>query len=104
VHAYCLETESGQADAHARDFSPAVGIPEESATGTASGALGAHMVANRLGRVTNGPGPHTMLFEQGHILGRPSSIHVEVDGAPGHPAAVRVGGQAVTVLEGRLRF
>jgi trans-2,3-dihydro-3-hydroxyanthranilate isomerase len=104
VHAYCLETESDKADAHARDFSPAVGIPEESATGTASGAMGAHMVANRLGKANSGTGPFTMLFEQGHILGRPSTIHVEVDGEPGHPAAVRVGGLAVTVLEGWLRI
>lgn len=30
-----------------RDFAPAVGIPEESATGTASGALGAYLVARQ---------------------------------------------------------
>ncbi len=104
VHAFTLETESPKADAHARDFSPAVGIPEESATGTASGAMGAYMAANRLGRASAGPGPYTLLFEQGHILGRPSSINVEVDGEEGHPSAVRVGGRAVTVLEGVLRF
>lgn len=104
VHAFCLETESPEADAHARDFSPAVGIPEEAATGTASGAMGAFMAANRLGRAGAGPGPHTMLFEQGHILGRPSSIYVEVECADGHPTGVRVGGRAVTVLEGILRL
>jgi trans-2,3-dihydro-3-hydroxyanthranilate isomerase len=105
VHAFCLETESVKSDAHARDFSPAVGIPEEAATGTASGAMGAHIVANRLGPANRtGHGPYFMSFEQGHILARPSTIHVEVDGEAGHPSAVRVGGRAVTVLEGVLRF
>jgi predicted PhzF superfamily epimerase YddE/YHI9 len=45
-----------------------------------------------------------MRFEQGHILGRPSVIYVEVEGVAGKPSGVRVGGRAVTVLEGTLVF
>lgn len=49
-------------DAVCRDFAPAVGIPEEAATGTASGALGAYLVAHGVlpgvgSRV--GPGPES---------------------------------------------
>jgi predicted PhzF superfamily epimerase YddE/YHI9 len=36
---------------------------------------------------------------QGAEVGRPSTIAVEVGGAPGRPSDVRVGGHAVLVLE-----
>ena len=37
-------------------------------------------------------------------MGRPSSIHVEVERDGGQPSLVRVGGQAVEVAEGVLRI
>jgi len=104
VHAFTLETEEPAAYAHARDFSPVVGIPEEAATGTASGALAAYLVANRLVPERPAAGFWSLLFEQGHSLGRPSAIEVEVEGQIGRPAAVRVGGRAVVVLEGTIAW
>ncbi len=96
IHAFARETISSAATAHARMFAPAVGIPEESATGTAGGCLGAYLVLN--GYVAPGT---PMLLEQGHILGRPSSIHVEVAPA-GAYFEVHVGGRAVTTLRGQM--
>jgi len=104
VHAFTTETVDPSATAHARDFSPAVGVPEEAATGTASGAMGAYLVANGLAGPSQAGAPFRMTFEQGHILGRPSTIYVEVGDDAGKPGAVRVGGRAVTVLEGLLSF
>jgi len=112
VHPFTLEAESPQATAQARDFAPTVGIPEESATGTANGALGAYLVLNGLAPVPpDGTRTVRMMMEQGYTLGRPSQIEVEVDqdrpddsGGRWTPAAaiagVRVGGQAVTILRG----
>jgi predicted PhzF superfamily epimerase YddE/YHI9 len=37
-------------------------------------------------------------------MGRPSAIHVEVDADDSGPSEVRVGGRAVEVAEGSLRF
>ena len=91
THLYCRETERPDSTLHTRDFSPAAGVPEDPHTGTASGALGAFLV--HAGVLA--PGRH--LFEQGWTVGRPGLIHVEV--ATG-AAAVRVGGGAVTVLDG----
>lgn len=102
IHAFTLDVEEpGQGHtAQCRDFSPLVGIPEESATGTASGATAAYMVAKRL--VPAAGETVRMVLEQGYSMGKPSQIAVEVDVAGGEPAAVRVGGQAVAIKEGTL--
>ncbi len=105
VHCFSMETMDPAATVHCRDFSPAVGVPEESATGTASGATGAYLIMNGLVPIQ---GPVTRIIcEQGHILGRPSSIHVEVTTEdPENPASVngvRVGGSAVTVIRGKIK-
>lgn len=98
VHCFSLETLDPTSTVHCRDFSPSVGVPEESATGTASGATGAYLVLNRLIEVTE---PVTKIIcEQGHILRRPSLIHVEVATHEGEITSVRVGGSAVTVIKG----
>lgn len=89
------------ATVHARMFAPTMGIAEDPATGSASGALGAYLV--RRGLVRAEPTAH-ILVEQGYEMGRPSSIHVEVDTDEQGPTEVRVGGQAVEVAEGKLRF
>ncbi|MEW6724115.1 MAG: PhzF family phenazine biosynthesis protein [Bacillota bacterium] len=100
IHAFALDpVEKGHA-VNCRDFAPAVGIPEESATGTANGALGAYLVENRLIKAT--PPTTRFVSEQGDAMGRPSRITVEVDGAPGKITAVRAGGRAVVVEENKL--
>ena len=87
---------------HARMFAPTLGIPEDPASGSASGALGAYLV--RHGVMEARPTTH-LIVEQGYEMGRPSTIYVEVDeGADGSPGGVRVGGQAVEVAEGILKF
>ena len=40
--------------------------------------------------------------EQGHIMGRPGIVEVEVEGAGDEPTAVRIAGSAVTVLRGTI--
>ncbi|MEX0974586.1 MAG: PhzF family phenazine biosynthesis protein [Bacillota bacterium] len=100
VHCFSLETLDPAATVHCRDFSPAVGVPEESATGTASGATGGYLVLNRLVPVKE---PVTKIVcEQGHILKRPSIIHVEVESHGGQVTNVRVGGSAVTAIKGKV--
>jgi len=102
VHAFsALEAAPGSGRATCRDFSPAVGVPEEAATGTASGALGAYLAFNRAFGAAAGGAFH-LTCEQGANLGRPSLISVEVTGPAGAPEVVRVGGCAVTVLRGTM--
>ncbi len=100
-HCFSLETLDPAATVHCRDFSPAVGVPEESATGTASGATGGYLVLNKLVPVKE---PVTRIVcEQGYVLKRPSTIHVEVESHDGRITGVRVGGSAVTAIKGKIR-
>jgi trans-2,3-dihydro-3-hydroxyanthranilate isomerase len=78
-----------------RFFMPRFGIPEDPATGSAAGALAAL-------RVHEGGSPGAVVVRQGAEIGRPSEIHVTVDGTPGAPGPPRVGGRAVVVLEATL--
>jgi len=94
----CVQAEG---TVHARMFAAALGMFEDPATGSASGALGAYLVKH--GLVEAKPTAR-ILVEQGYEMGRPSAIHVEVDADETGPTEVRVGGKAVEVAEGKLRF
>ncbi len=99
---FTFETVSPDAAVHTRGFAPEMGIVEDAATGSATGALGAYLVHHRalpLGEPTT-----RFVTEQGLEMGRPSTLFVEVDGPPDGITAVRVGGTAVTLIEGELRL
>jgi len=77
-----------------------LGVDEDPATGSATGALGAYLVQHNAA----GPGPvHHIASEQGYELGRPSAIYVEVDSST-RPMTVRVGGRVWKSVEGDLYF
>ncbi|HLZ34097.1 MAG TPA: PhzF family phenazine biosynthesis protein [Nitrospira sp.] len=94
-------TVESSATVHARMFAPSIGILEDPATGSASGALGAYLVQNGVVDV----GPMTELFiEQGYEMERPSNILVRVESDDDVIQSVQVGGQVVMVVEGTLRY
>jgi trans-2,3-dihydro-3-hydroxyanthranilate isomerase len=100
---YTLETEDPEATVHCRMFAPGLGVPEDPATGSAAGALGAYLV--RHGIVRPREGIAQVVVEQGIEIGRPSLIQVEIETADGSEIReVRVGGRAVTVIEGTVRL
>lgn len=102
VMVFAFETERPDADVHVRMFAPLLGVPEDPATGSANGGLGAYLVHHRAVPVTE-PTVH-IVSEQGAELSRPSTLYVEVDHRNGEPTAVRVGGQVAPVIEGIARF
>ena len=86
---------------HTRMFAPTIGVVEDPATGSASGALGAYLVQNGVVEV----GPTTeIVAEQGYAMDRPSRILIQVESDDDAIQQVRVGGQAVMILEGTLTF
>lgn len=102
VMVFSRETEQPGFTVHTRLFAPSFGIPEDPATGSITGALGAYLVRHRAVPVT---APTVYIkSEQGMEIGRPSTLFVEVDHTDGEITAVRVGGQVVLVAEGVLRF
>jgi trans-2,3-dihydro-3-hydroxyanthranilate isomerase len=98
IHVFAAEGYAPEARAHARHFAPGAGIAEDPVTGSASGGMAAYFV--RYGLVQT----PAFTAEQGHIIGRPGTIYLEVDGEGESISAVRVGGQAVTVITGMMRI
>lgn len=84
---------------YSRMFAPTLGIAEDPATGSASGPLGSYLVQHGL---VSGDAAHRIVSLQGVAMGRPSRIHVSIDGVPGAITRVRVGGEAVLVGRGEL--
>ncbi len=95
---YTLGGESPDAHFHGRMFGPDVGITEDPATGSAAAMFPGQIIANQ--DLANGT--HKWFVEQGYEMGRPSQIHIEADVTGGVLTAVRVGGQAVRVSEGKI--
>jgi len=89
---FCLETLEPGAVAHARAFFPGIGIPEDPATGSAAGPLGAYLVARQ-----RAPQGQWITIEQGDEMRRPSRIEVRISGE-----RVEVAGRCAIVAEGRL--
>lgn len=97
AYLYTRETISVDNDFHARMFAPGMGVSEDPATGAAAAAF-----AGVIMHFDQPPGGrHRFRIEQGHIMGRPSLINLELD-VQGGLHAVRIGGGAVVVAEGTL--
>jgi len=99
MHCFSFETVSRFSLLHARNFAPLLGIGEEAGTGTGNGALAAYLVTKKLVRGTS---PLMLVVEQGHGMGRPSEILVEIAFSDTQVNSVRVGGKAVSVAEGHI--
>lgn len=92
-HVFVLK--EGTSTAECRNFAPAVGIDEESATGSSSGALGAFLVKNDM--VKKGQDITEMEFIQGIQMDRPSRIAVQIHTDGDQIKGVFVGGKAGNV-------
>lgn len=91
VHAFALSDDGFTA--HVRNFGPLYGIPEESATGTANGALTHYMHHNGIIQA-----PAECRFLQGEAMQRPSVVATSLlaDGA------IWVGGDSAIIAIGEL--
>ena len=98
VAIFCLETVHPDRDVHMRFVAPHHGIPEDPATGSASGGLASYLVHH--GLITATPPLTTIVTEQGIEMGRPSKVTVEVEGTAEAIRMVRVSGDVVLVMEG----
>ncbi len=88
VHAFCLDDE---VDVYGRNFAPAVGINEESATGTSNGALGCYLYEH----VTK---KSIYVLRQGYSMEKPSEIITRLQIKDDVITSVWVGGSA-NILE-----
>jgi trans-2,3-dihydro-3-hydroxyanthranilate isomerase len=82
-----------------RMFSPALGVAEDPATGSAAGPLAVHLA--RHGRIGFGD---RIEIRQGAEIGRPSVLHACAEGSARRIERVTVGGAAVIVARGEYRL
>lgn len=83
---------------HSRMFAPNLGVPEDPATGAASGPLGCYLVRYGLVKAENGVA--TIVSEQGIEMGRPSFVRIRIEQRGDEITRVRVGGECHFMGEG----
>lgn len=101
VFVFAPEVEHKGSTVHSRMFAPGLGVPEDPATGGASGPLGSYLVHHG---VVEAPPSAYIVSEQGIEMGRPSFIHIQIEQQGGEITKVRVGGQAVYVGGGEIEL
>jgi trans-2,3-dihydro-3-hydroxyanthranilate isomerase len=82
-----------------RVFLPGIGVPEDSATGSAAGPLALHLA--RHGRIAFGDEIEIL---QGVEIGRHATLFARVDGSADAVERIEVGGSAVVVARGEFRL
>jgi trans-2,3-dihydro-3-hydroxyanthranilate isomerase len=82
-----------------RMFAPGGGVAEDPATGSAAGPLAVHLARHGLIAFSD-----EIEITQGVEIGRPSTLHAQVDGSAEQIERVAVGGSAVVVARGEFRL
>ena len=95
---YCAEPLDPANRFHARMFAPAVGVPEDPATGSAAAAFAGAFMEFEQPR----DGTCRFVVEQGDAMGRPSRIEVTLQVAQSQLQSARIGGEAVVISQGQL--
>ena len=96
THVFTLETLDPAHRVHSRHYLLGSSIIEDPVTGSASGGMAAYLWKYGLVRELR------YSIEQGHLMGRPGIVDIEVDSDGDNPTEVRIAGTAVTVLTGTL--
>ncbi len=86
--------------AYSRMFAPELGVPEDPATGSSTGPLAAFMLQHGLARGAAGT---RFVSEQGVKMGRPSILHVLINGEQGVDG-IDVGGYVTPIAEATMKF
>ena len=97
VFVFSCQPADDDATVYSRMFGPCIGIPEDPATGAASGPLGAYLLQHNAVSVDNAS---RLVNLQGVRIGRPGRIYISLSSRAGVLEEVRVGGEAVVVGAG----
>ncbi len=100
VFVFSPEPAGDDATVYSRMFAPGFGIPEDPATGGASGPLGAYLLRHN---AVSTDTASRLVNLQGVRMGRPSRIYIALSSRAGVLEEVRVGGEAVVVGDGTIR-
>ena len=101
-HAIYTAAQGYEGEWRTRMFATDLGIVEDPATGSAAVAFAGAMALDAAAR--GDQGEFAWMIHQGVEMGRPSLLQASATVADGRVTAVRVGGHAVRVSEGRIRI
>ncbi len=98
AYLFCEEVRDDGHHFHARMFAPALGVPEDPATGAAAAAFAGMIAQSR----ALPDGEHAFVIEQGYEMGRPSQIELGLVMQGGALTRASIGGSAVIVSDGNI--
>lgn len=98
---FCIETLNKEYSYHLRSIAPYVGIAEDPVCGTGNGSVASYIVHHKL---LEGEGVMNLIGEQGMEVNRPGCVYVRISKENEEISEIKVGGSAITVLEGELRY
>ena len=102
VFVFAPDPDPGAGRVYSRMFAPHTsGVPEDPATGSASGPLGAYLTLHGLVKAA---GEVRIVSEQGTRMKRQSFVHIRLAMTGERVDSIRVGGNVVPVLDGELRM
>jgi len=99
---FTRDTRDPTSDAQVRHFAPALGVYEDPVSGSAAGSLGSYII--KYGFMEPTIPVTSIVIEQGHYVGRPGRIFVEVRGDQENIEQVKVSGTGVVVFKGKLFY
>lgn len=98
---FTLETLDASFHYHIRAIAPLVGIAEDPVCGTGNGSVSTYLLHHGLisgGQATDLKG------EEGQEVERPGCVYIHLEQDSGEITRVKIGGSAVTVLQGEMRY
>ncbi len=100
VSVFTTETVDRGSAVHSRFFAPSEGINEDPVTGSANGPLGVYLFER--GEIAAASDQVSLIGEQGDAIGRPGRVMINLSVSGDRVLSVRIGGRAVTVLDGEM--
>lgn len=94
---FCLDTINPKFSYHSRAFAPLAGVNEDPVCGTGNGCIASYIIYNKLINVDK---DINLIGEQGNEVNRPGSVYVNIKARDNTIQEVKVGGTAITTLEG----
>lgn len=98
---FCLETLDKNYSYHLRAIAPYVGIAEDPVCGTGNGSVASYIIQNKLIAWEESI---NLIGEQGQEVDRPGCVYAIISMQNNEITGVKIGGTAVTVLEGKMVF
>lgn len=96
---FCLEVLDPKYDYHIRAIAPFAGVAEDPVCGTGNGSAASYIIKNRLIECEEAI---DLIGEEGQEVDRPGCVYISISKQNGEIHQVKVGGTAVTILEGEL--